>query len=209
MTKRKVSRATLNEVLAFTKSRGVVLSDEAIRLLKDHLEAEPISKPTLERSKKIVRNPLLKQILDHTFIKRSERIQKLVETNPLMQLIDEKRRQLFRKKEVIFEKQMPDNLRKIFYDESRWQPYVPFVYIRPEGQIIKVIELVFPDKPYIGYLCVENDVTMIYTTRRHIPLDSLPKAKFYKLKEGVFHYEIEENKKIDKEYGEYIMLFHQ
>ena len=211
MSPKKVPRANVSEILGFLKSRGVVLSDEAIHMLKERLKNEPVSKPTLERSKTLVRNPLVKQILDRTFVRRSAKIQKIIDTNPILQLIDEKRRQILssKKSRVLGMEQMPDDLRIIFYNENRWQPYLPFVYILPEGQVVKVIESAYPDKPYIGYLCTENGKTMIYTTRRHIPLDSLPKAKFYRLKEGTFRYEIDEIKQLEKQYIDFIMLFHQ
>ena len=208
MSARIVPRARLNEILAFLKSRGVMLTDEGIELLKKRLEEEPVGKPTLERSKMITRNSLFRDILDRTFIKRSEKIQRFADNNPLLQLIDEKRKSMENTadKPVV---RMPEHLRKIFYDEDRWQPFFPFLHVPPDGQIVKVIEQTYPDAPYIGYVRKTDGVTFIYTTRRKIDSEQMPEAKYYRLKEGIFQYEIDDVKNYEKGYYDYIMLFHK
>lgn len=207
MAARVVPRANLDEVLAFLKTRGVTLSDEGIKLLAEKLENEPIGKPTLERSKTIVQNQLFTHVLDLVMVKRSERIQKIADDSPLLMLIEEKRKSI--KKDTPPETPMPDSLRRVFFDESRWQPFFPFMFNPPEGQILMVRELANPELPYIAFTRPEKGNNILYTTRRKTALDTLPEAKFFRLKEGVFQYEIDEIKNLEKGYFRYIMMFHK
>ncbi len=63
-----------------------------IDLLKKKVEEEPISKPTLDKSKELKRNALFKHVLDMTFVKRSKQIQNITNSNPLLKLIDERKK---------------------------------------------------------------------------------------------------------------------
>ncbi len=206
MTARIVQRASLHEILAFLKGRGVSLNDEAIKMLKKKIEDEPIGKPTLERGRIMVKNPFFQDILDRTFTKRSDDKQKIAEQNPLLKLIGEKRNTL--KEDSDPERDiMPEWLRVVFYEDLKWQPYMPFLGIPNEGLVIKISEVNRQDTPYIGFLKNEDSATIVFTTRRRIDLDKLPEAKFFRLRDGVFQYEIDEIKKLNDGYLNYIMNF--
>lgn len=207
MSEQNKQRATLNEVLALLKSRGISLSDEGIKQLAKRLEEEPVGKTTVEQGKSILENPLFKEILDRALVKRTDRIREIVEKNPLLKLIDEKRKQI-RKEAHPEHVPMPELLMQVFYDEERWQPFFQSLIIPPSGQIIKVHETAHPDRSYIGYLHPEAGKTYLYTTRRKIDFEQMPGAKFFRLREGVFQYEIDEVKNLEKGYYEYIMKFH-
>ena len=99
---------------------------------------------------------------------------------------------------------MPEWLRAAFYDETRWQPYMPFLGIPNDGYIVKVSEAAFPNRPYAGFLYPSGDVLMLHTTRRKINLDLLSGVKFYRLREGVFQYEIDEVNRLKDGYRNYI-----
>ncbi|MFC1555980.1 hypothetical protein ACFL67_02750 [candidate division KSB1 bacterium] len=193
--------------MMFLKSRGIVLSDDAVQEFKKRLDEEPVSKPTLEQSKSLTRNKFFADILDRTFVSRSNKVQNIVESNPILQLIDLKKKELTGT-ENDEPPPMPDNLRKVFYQEEKWQPFKPFLGVPPEGRIVKIIEMARPDMPYIGFLKQEAPKTFIYTTRRKLNLDELHEAKYYRLKEGLFQYEIDEIKDIEKGYIKYIMAIH-
>jgi len=208
MAARIVPRASINEILAFLKGRGVSLSDEAIEILKEKLEEDPIGKPALERSRMLVRNKLLKDILDRTFVKRSIQLQEIADKNPLLQLIDQKRKKLITDDERP-ERPMPDSLRRVFYDESRWQPFKIFFGIPNSGQILKVVEKDHPDLPYIGYLTNEENEIKLYTTRRKVTFTLQDEVRLYRLRDGTFQYEKDEIKDLESRYLEYILSFHK
>jgi len=207
MTPKIVPRASFHEVLAFLKGRGVVLSDQAAKMLKEKLEKEPVSKTMLEKNRTLVKNPYFKEILDHTFTKRSRDIQQIVDNNPLLQIIEQKRTTL-KTGQTSEPAPMPDWLRQVFYDEARWQPFMPFLGIPASGRIVKVVETQHSDKPYIGFLKPNGDDVQIFTTRRKIGLTQLPDVKFYRLRDGVFQYEVDEIRKLEKGYLDYIMAHH-
>lgn len=208
MTARIVPRAKLEEVLAFLRSRGVQLNDEGIRFLSKKMEEEPIGKPTLERSKEFIKNPLMKEILDRSFVMRSERFQRILDGNPLLNLINERKKNLGKEKPPP-DIPMSETLRVAFHDKSKWQPFFPFMYIPPKGQIIKVKVTTSPDMPYIAFLVPESGVNYLYSTRRKIDLEQQPGSKYFRLKEGVFQYEIDEVNDLEKGYYEYIMTYHK
>ncbi|MFC1555364.1 hypothetical protein ACFL7D_12085, partial [candidate division KSB1 bacterium] len=204
MTAKVVPRAKINDILAFLKGRGVTLTSESIRLLKERLENEPISKPTLERSKSLVKNPLFRDILDAAFTQKSEKMFNTAKNNPILKIIDEKRKETLEgDKEK--ESPMPPELRKIFYDETKWQPYHHFLGIPSRGQIVKILDAGESGREYIGYIVQENNEIFAYTTHRKVILDELKNSKFMRLKEGVFQYEINEIKEYEKGYYTYIM----
>ncbi|MFC1493321.1 hypothetical protein ACFL6O_05115 [candidate division KSB1 bacterium] len=208
MPVKKVPRATLGEILAFVKSKGVELSDDAIDLLKKRLDEEPVSKPTLKKSRFLSSNPLAKQVIDLVMVKRAGRIKEIAESNPLLKMIEDKRNELGGKstpKEIT----MPPALRKVFHDESKWQPYQIFLGLPAEGRIVKVIEQAYKDMPYIGFLKVQNSKTVLYSTGRIREADDLENVKYFRLKEGVFQYEIDEIGQYEKGYYDYIMHFHE
>jgi len=207
MTARIVPRATLPEVLAFLKGLGIALDDDGRRALKKKLEEDPVSKPTLERSKALKSNALFKQILDLTFVERSKQIQRFADNNPLLKLIGEKRKS-FHKDGAGQDKPMPEHLRQVFYDEYRWQPFFPFLGVPQAGQIIKIVEVSQPDRQYISFLRTEGGINMLYTTRRKVDIDHASKAKYHRLKEGVFQYEIDEIQSLENGFLEYILSFH-
>ena len=207
MAARKVSRAKLHEILAFLKGQGVTLNDESIDLLKKKVEEEPISKPTLDKSRELKRNVLFKHVLDMTFVNRSKQIQNIADSNPLLKLIDERKKAL-NQTDSDSGKPMPENLRKAFHEEERWQPFYPFLGIPPSGQVLKVLETAQQDRPYIGFLRIENGMSMLYTTRRKVDIESLPEVKYYRLREGVFQYEVKEINSLEKGYLKYIYSFH-
>lgn len=208
MTARIVPRAKLEEVLAFLKSRGVQLNDEGIKLLSKKMEEEPIGKPTLERSKEFIKNPLMKEILDRSFVLRSERFQRIIDGNPLLNLINERKKNLGKEKPPP-DIPMSETLRVAFHNESKWQPFFPFMYIPQKGQIIKVKVTTSPDMPYIAFLVPQSGVNYLYSTRRRIDLEQQPGSKYFRLKEGVFQYEIDEVNDLEKGYYEYIMTYHK
>jgi hypothetical protein len=207
MPVRKVPRATLGEILAFVKSKGIALSDEAIDILRKKLEEEPVSKPTLKKSKFLASNPLARQIIDLTMVRRADRIREITENNPLLKMIDNKRNELGGKnasKDI----PMSPELRKVFYDESKWQPYQIFLGVPKNGRIVKVIEEAYKDMPYIGFLRIEGGMTKLYSTKRVRDAEDLKNVKYYRLKEGIFQYEIDEVNQYEKGYYEYIMYFY-
>lgn len=208
MTARIVPRVKLEEVLAFLKSRGIQLNDEGIKFLSKKMEEEPIGKPMFERSKEFIKNPLMKEILDRSFVKRSERFQRIIDGNPLLNLINERKKNLGKEKPPP-DVPMPETLRVAFHDESKWQPFFPFMYIPPKGQIIKVQVTTSPDMPYIAFLVPQSGVNYLYSTRRKIDLEQQPGSKYFRLKEGVFQYEIDEVNDLEKGYYEYIMTYHK
>lgn len=208
MSARIVPRASIHEILAFLKGRGIVLSDEAIRILEKKLEEEPLGRPALERSRIMSKNPVFKDILDWVMVERSNRIQKIADSNPFLKMIDDKRRISLDGGSAV-PREMPEPLRKVFYDEQRWQPYAPYFGIPGDGQIIKVFELDHPDLPYIGFLKDEGERTHLYSTRRKLDLDRMRKTKFYRLRDGVFQYEIDEIKDLERRYLQYIMSHHR
>ncbi|MCH7782940.1 hypothetical protein IID62_07705 [candidate division KSB1 bacterium] len=208
MTVKIVPRAKLHEVLALLKSRGIFLTDDGIKHLEKRLEEEPISKTTLDKSKKFLKNPIMKNVIDRAFVRRSQRIQRIIDSNPLLQLINERKRNV-REEKPPLNLPMPDFLRKAFHDEIRWQPFFPFMYIPPAGQIIKIVETANPDLPYIAFLVPENGINYLYSTRRKIDIEKIPNAKYYRLKDGVFQYEIDEIKNLEKGYYDFIMMYHK
>jgi len=207
MTAKIVPRAKLHEVLALLKSRGISLTDDGVKALEKRLEEEPISKPTLDQSKKFLKNEIIKDVLDRTFVKRSERIQRIMDGNPLLQLINERKKNMGEEKPTP-NLSMPEHLRKAFHDEFKWQPFFPFMYIPPAGQIIKVVVTANPDLPYIAFLVPENGINNLYSTRRKIDIENIPSSKHYRLKDGVFQYEINEIKNLEKGYYDFIMTHH-
>ena len=83
------------------------------------------------------------------------------------------------------------------------------MYIPPAGQIIKVVETASPDLPYIAFLVPESGINYLYSTRRKIDIEKITDSKYYRLKDGVFQYEIDEIKNLEKGYYEYIMMYHR
>ena len=207
MTARIVPRATLPEVLAFLKGQGITLDEDGIRALKKKLEEDPVSKPTLERSKMLKGNALFKQILDLAFVEKSKQIQRIADNNPLLKLIDEKRKSL-QHDGAEREKPMPRHLRQVFYDDNRWQPFFPFLGVPQAGQIIKIVEVSQPDRQYIGFLRTEEGINMLSTTRRKVDIERASEAKYYRLKDGVFQYEIDDIKSLEDGFLKYIVSFH-
>ncbi len=207
MTARIVPRATLPEVLAFLKGQGITLDEDGIRALKKKLEEDPVSKPTLERSKMLKGNALFKQILDLAFVEKSKQIQRIADNNPLLKLIDEKRKSL-QHDGAEREKPMPGHLRQVFYDDNRWQPFFPFLGVPQAGQIIKIVEVSQPDRQYIGFLRTEEGINMLSTTRRKVDIERASEAKYYRLKDGVFQYEIDDIKSLEDGFLKYIVSFH-
>lgn len=207
MTAKIVPRAKLHEVLALLKSRGISLTDEGIKHLEKRLEEDPISKPTLEKSRKFLKNKLIMNVLDRTFVRRSQRFQRIIDGNPILQLINERKRNQSEDKPVP-NLPMPENLRKAFHEDIKWQPFFPFMYIPPAGQVIKVVETANPDLPYIAFLIPENGINYLYSTRRKIDIEKIPISKYYRLKDGVFQYEIDEIKNFEKGYYDFIMMYH-
>ena len=102
---------------------------------------------------------------------------------------------------------MPENLRKAFHEEERWQPFYPFLGIPPSGQILKFLETAQQERPYIGFLRIDNGMPMLYTTRRKVDIESLPEVKYYRLREGVFQYGVKEIKSLEEGYLKYIYSF--
>ncbi len=207
MAAKKVPRATLGEILAFCKSKGVALSDDAIDLLRKKLDEEPVSKPTLKKSKFLSSNPLAKQVIDLVMVRRADRIKEIAESNPLLKMIDDKRKELGADHQTL-EIPMSPELRKVFFDESKWQPYQLFLGLPAKGRIVKVIEEAFKDMPFIGFLRSEGGQTNLYSTSRIMNADDLENVKYFRLKEGVFQYEIDEIEQYEKGYYDYIMHFH-
>ncbi|MCP4724583.1 MAG: hypothetical protein GY863_06090 [bacterium] len=208
MSAKKVQRATLGEILAFVKSKGVELSDDAIDHLRKKLEEEPVSKPTLKKSKFLSSNPLAKQVIELMMVKRAGRIKEIAENNPLLKMIEDKRSEMGAQS-TPRELPMSPALRRIFHDDTKWQPYQIFLGLPAKGRIVKVVEDIYKDMPYIGFLKVEAGKTQLYSTRRIMDADDLENVKYFRLKEGVFQYEIDEIDQYEKGYLEYIMHFHK
>lgn len=205
----KVPRANINEVLAFLKSRGVVLSDEAVKLLREKLDEEPVSRNSINRARELTKNPIFKDVLDRTFVKRNNDLKKIEDSNPLLKAIGEKKRALSDQNSSGDEQApMPEWLRTVFYDDSRWQPYMTYLGIPKDGQIVKVIEDNAPDMPYIGYISKSLDGETMTTTRRKIRLDMLSGYKLMRLKSGLFQYETDEVNKLEEGYRSYILQHH-
>ncbi len=207
MTERKSTNASLKDILSFVKAKGIELEDDAIEILKQKLEDEPLAKSTLKRSKFLAKNPLAKQIIELTMLKRVERVKKIAENNPFLKMMEKKRSDSMSSSEET-SRPMPQNLRKVFFDESKWQPYQVFLGLPAKGRIVKVLEFSKSDRPYVGFIVKESGVDSMYTTRRKVHVDDIADVKYFRLKEGLFQHEIDEITKLEKEYKEYILRHH-
>lgn len=202
MTKQK--NASLSEVLEFLRNRGVGLTEEAVKMLEEKMKDEPVAKRVLKRSENMAGNPLFMDVLDKTLHKRVEKIKKISETHPVLIALDECRKKL---KNSSASKPMPGRLKELFFDENKWQPFIPVFGIPEDGIVVKVIEPKNKDRTYAGILYSKSGNNFIRTTRREIKAGRLKDFRIFQLKPGVLDKEIEEQKSLEKDYYDYIMSF--
>jgi hypothetical protein len=196
--------ASLSEVLEFLKNLGVNLTDEAVKALEKKMKDEPVGKPVLQRSENMAGNPLFMNVLDKTLHKRVEKIKEFTETHPVLKALDESRKRL---KNDSDSKPMPEKLKELFFDENRWQPFIPVFGIPEDEIVVKVIEAKNKNRTYAGILYSKSGNNYIRTTRREIMISRIADFKIFQLKSGVLDKEIAEQKSLEKAYYDYIMSF--